>query len=72
MIVRVSVDYATGVPFVSACPRCGSDRAQWYTHIALKVMLRRGQPVQGYCGPCQEFWQLSADERNDLASKLTN
>jgi hypothetical protein len=40
-MIGVPVRYATRIPFVSACPKCGRDRAQWYTHIALMVMLRR-------------------------------
>ncbi len=64
--------FATRIPFVSTCPGCGRQRAQWYTQIALMVLMRRGQPVQGYCGPCQRFWELSVDERNELAAKLAS
>ena len=70
-MTQVAPAYATRIPFVSACPRCGRERAQWYSQIALTVSFRRSKPVEGYCAPCQEFWQLSAHERNDLAAKLS-
>lgn len=70
-MTQVAPAYATRISFVSACPRCGRERAQWYSQIALAVSFRRSQPVEGYCAPCQEFWQLSAPERNDLAAKLS-
>ena len=69
-MTQVAPAYATRIQFVSACPRCGHERAQWYVHIALTVLFRRGLPVEGYCGPCQEYWQLSTDERTNLAAKL--
>jgi hypothetical protein len=30
----------TRIPFVSKCPRCGDERAQWYSHRALSTLLR--------------------------------
>ncbi len=71
-MAQASDAYATRVPFVSTCPRCGRERAQWYMHIALKVLMRRGQPVQGYCAPCQTFWELSVDEHDELAAKVAS
>lgn len=70
-MTQVAPAYATRIPFVSPCPRCGRERAQWYSQIALTVLFRRSQPVEGYCAPCQEFWQLTAHERKDLAAKLS-
>ena len=69
-MTQVAPAYTTRVLLASPCPRCGRERAQWYSLIALTVLLRRSQPVEGYCAPCQEFWQLSTDERNALAAKL--
>ncbi len=63
--------YAKRIQFLSACPRCGRERVQWYSHIALAVLFQRSQPVEGYCAPCQEFWPLSAYERSGLAAKLS-
>ncbi len=70
--MQASEAYATRIPFVSTCPNCGHERAQWYTQIALMVLMRRGQAVQGYCGPCQTFWELRVDERDQLAAKLAS
>ena len=60
----------TRIPFVSECPRCGDERAQWYSDRAVSTPLRRGHPVEGYCVMCQEYWQLDSHERSDLAAKL--
>jgi hypothetical protein len=62
----------TRIPFVSACPRCGDERAQWYSDRALSTLLRRGHPIEGYCVICQEYWQLNSHERSELASKLSS
>ena len=56
--------------FISMCPTCGNEQAQWYSHSALLTLLRRGHPVAGYCVVCQENWHLSTDEQNSLAAKL--
>ena len=65
------VDVAvTRIPFVSTCPRCGDERAQWYSDRALSTLLRRGHPVEGYCVMCQEYWQLDSHERSALARSL--
>jgi len=62
----------TRIPFVSTCPRCGDERAQWYSDRALSTLLRRGHPVEGYCVMCQEYWQLSRTELEGLAAKLSS
>jgi len=62
----------TRIPFVSTCPRCGDERAQWCSDRALSTLLRRDDPVEGYCVICQEYWQLNSQERRDLAAKLAN
>ena len=69
-MTQVAPAYARRIPFVSACPRCGRERAQWYLQIALTASFRRGDPVEAYCAPCLEFWQLSTDERANLAANL--
>lgn len=58
------------VPFVSACPGCGHEQAQWYTHSALLRLLHRGYPVEGYCTLCDEYWRISSHEREALTAKL--
>jgi len=62
--------YLTRIPFVSTCPRCLLEQAQWYWHIALRTLLQRGHPIEGYCVTCQEYWQLSNHERDRVAAKL--
>ena len=61
----------TRIPFVSTCPRCGAERAQWYSDFALSTLLRRDDVV-GYCVMCQAYWELNNQERSDLAAKLAN
>jgi hypothetical protein len=62
----------TDIPRVSTCPRCGDERAQWYSDRALYRLLRRDHPVEAYCVLCQEYWQLESHERGTLAAKVTN
>jgi len=62
----------TRIPFVSKCPRCGDERAQWYSDRAVSTLLRRGHPVEGYCVMSQEYWQLDSRERSDLATKFAS
>jgi len=71
-MTQVAVAHGTRIPFVSTCPRCGHDQAQWYSHLALTTLLRRGRPVQGYCVVCQEYWELDSQERSELAAKLAS
>ena len=71
-MTRAAAATGTRIPFVSACPGCGCQQTQWYSHLALLTRLRRGHPVEGYCVVCQEYWQLRGDERDRLAAKLTD
>ena len=56
----------------STCPRCGHEQVQSYSHLALSTLLWRGDPIEGYCLTCQEYWQLDSHERHDLVVKLTS
>jgi hypothetical protein len=58
------------VPIVSMCPKCKRNQAKWYTHSALLRLLNGDHPVEGYCGICDEFWSISAQERTGLAMTL--
>jgi hypothetical protein len=62
----------TRIMLVSKCPRCGDERAQWYSDRAVSTLLRRGHPIEWYCVMCQESWQLDSHERSDLAAKLAS
>ena len=71
-MAQVPVAHGTHILFVSTCPRCGHEQAQWYSHRVLSTLLRRGHSVEGYCGMCQAYWQLDSHERGDLAAKLAS
>jgi hypothetical protein len=71
-MTQIAVAPGTRIPFVSTCPRCGSEQTQWYSHLALTTVLWRGHPVEGYCLVCQEYWQLDSHERSDLAARLAS
>jgi len=60
----------TRIPLVSECPRCRSERAQWYTAGAIRRLLNGGYPVEAYCTMCNEYWQVGARERAALAGNL--
>jgi len=71
-MTQIALASGTRIPFVSACPRCGHEQAQWYSYRALSMLLERGRPVEGYCVVCQEYWQLDSHERSDLAARLAS
>lgn len=70
-MTQTATSLALRIPFMSTCPRCGNEQAQWYSRLALVTLLRRGHPVSGYCVVCQENWQLNTDEQHCLAAKLS-
>ena len=69
-MTQAAVTHRTRISLVSVCPRCGHEQPQWYSHTAILTLLRRGDPVEGYCVVCQEFWQLGTREREGLAAQL--
>jgi len=71
-VTHTAVSHVTRIPLLSACPRCGNEQAQWYSHRALSTLLRRGHPIEGYCVMCQEYWALDSRERSELAAKITS
>jgi hypothetical protein len=71
-MTQIAVAPGTRIPFVSTCPRCGHEQAQWYSYRALSTLLERGRAVEGYCVVCQEYWQLDSQERSDLAGRLAS
>jgi hypothetical protein len=58
------------VPFLSTCPKCKHNQAQWYTRGALLRLLNGNHPVEGYCVTCDEYWGISTHERAELAVAL--
>ena len=71
-MTQAAVTHRTRISLVSVCPRCGHEQPQWYSHTAILTLLRRGDPVEGYCVVCQEYWQLDSHERTHLAAKLAS
>jgi hypothetical protein len=61
------------VPFMSACPKCKDLRhQQGYGERTLLRLLNRNHPIEAYCGVCGAFWPISANERSELARRLTD
>ena len=55
------------MPFASTCPRCAQVRPQLgYDNESLLRLLKRGYPVEAYCGICDEFWSINLKERAAL------
>ncbi len=59
------------IPVSVECPKCGQERRQEdYDHEELAQLLRTGASIEAYCGNCDEHWELSTEERADLARAL--
>jgi hypothetical protein len=59
-------------PISSECPSCGHERVQpGYTRDELAELLRTGAEIEAYCISCDEHWNLSTDERADIARALS-
>ena len=53
------------------CPKCGQDRRQEdYEPDELVQLLRTGAPIEAHCANCEEYWELSTEDRADLARAL--
>jgi len=59
------------IPLSAECPKCGQERSQEdYERDELTQLLHTGAPIEAYCGSCDEHWELSTEERADLARAL--
>jgi hypothetical protein len=57
--------------FAAKCPGCHYDHPQdGFTVASLQRLLTRGHPIEGYCVICDDFWQISDQERARVASNL--
>jgi hypothetical protein len=66
------VDESDSIYFKSMCPKCGRQQGQYgLTRSALRRLITKGQPVQGYCVTCDAFWSVSDAERAEINRKLT-
>lgn len=56
------------IPISSECPKCGQERIQFgYDQDELVQALRTGGAIPAYCIACDEHWELSIEERADIA-----
>ena len=59
------------VAFMSTCPTCRDLRAQeGFGKRSVLRLLNRNQPIEAYCVVCDDFWEISANERAELAIRL--
>jgi hypothetical protein len=59
------------LPFTSRCPRCMRLQPQrGFPQAALRRLLAGGFPVEAYCVMCDQFWPISASERQAIAEAL--
>jgi hypothetical protein len=59
------------IPVLAECPKCGQERAQEdYERDELAQLLHTGALIEAYCGSCDAHWELSTEERADLARVL--
>jgi hypothetical protein len=68
-----AVSEAIVFSFVAKCPGCQYDHPQdGFTVTSLWRLLNRGHPIEGYCVICDDFWQISDQERARVAADLPN
>ena len=59
------------IPFLAICPKCKRARPQDdFSRADLLRLLNNGQPVEAYCGSCDDFWPISPYERSRIAAFL--
>lgn len=57
--------------FAAKCPGCRYEHPQnGFTVASLQRLLMRDHPIEGYCVICDEFWQISNQERARVAVDL--
>jgi len=70
-VARVQGTLPRRIPFVSTCPKCTHNQVQWYTRGALTRLIDHGHPVEAYCAICDQYWEITAYDRDSLAAQLT-
>lgn len=56
---------------MSMCPNCKDVRSQrGFGSRTLARFLKRNLPIEAYCVVCDDFWPISAPERDALALEL--
>lgn len=57
--------------FLSLCPKCKDVRSQGgFGSRTLLRLLTRDHPIEAYCVICDDFWEIGASERAELAHRL--
>jgi hypothetical protein len=57
-------------PVISMCPRCEQARLQCYEREEVIDPLRTGAPIKAFCDICVQEWELSPEERAELAELM--
>jgi len=66
------MDESDSICFKSMCPKCGRQQDQYgLNRGALRRLITRGHPVEGYCETCNAFWSVSDAERAEIRKMLT-
>jgi len=61
----------TELTFLATCPTCTQERRQnGFSFSTVRRLLKLGLPIDGYCGPCGQLFQLSEPDRSTLAESL--
>ena len=65
------INVLDSVLFMSMCPNCKDVRSQrGFSSRSLLRLLERRLPIEAYCVVCDDFWPISAPERDALAREL--
>ena len=68
---RTDTPPSDSLEFMSSCPGCKDvSFQQGYDFRSLVRLLVDDQPIEAYCGVCDRFWPITANERADLALLL--
>lgn len=60
------------VLFVVRCPKCRERVLQHgYSRVHLFGFLDGDHPIEAYCGTCDEFWAIGAEERRAMLDFLS-
>jgi hypothetical protein len=66
------MDESDSISFTSMCPNCGRQQAHaGLSRGAIRRLITKGHPVEGYCETCDVFWSVSDAERAETIRKLT-
>lgn len=61
----------TDLRIASECPKCGEERIQYgHDDEELVQELRTGAAILAYCMACDEHWEISTEERAEIARAL--